>query len=163
MDISIIVAMDENRVIGADGGIPWHLPDDLKWFKRNSLGKTLIMGRRTYESIGRPLPGRTTMVVTRNSGFEAPGCHVCGSFDAALDAAAEMGAHEVVAAGGTSIYAAALPEATRIYMTQVCTRVDGDTYFPHFNEVAWREVWRENHPRDGRHPHDFTFKILERI
>ena len=163
MIVSIIVAADEGGVIGSEGGIPWHLPDDLRWFKKNTLKKTLIMGRRTYESIGRPLPGRETIVVTRNPNYDVAGCQIADSFEMALALAASSGAGEAVAAGGTSIYEAALKVADRIYMTHVHAAVSGDTHFPDsFDPGKWREVWREEHAADARHVFSFTFTILER-
>lgn len=128
--ISIIVAMAENRVIGQNGQLPWDLPEDLQRFKRLTMGHTLVMGRRTFESIGKPLPGRRTIVVSRNPGYVAPGCDVVSSLDAALELAAP--AEEVFICGGAEIYQQALPVAGRIYLTEVDSVIDGDTSFPGF-------------------------------
>ena len=164
MEVSIFVAMDEAGVIGAQGDIPWRLPEDWKWFRRHTMGKALIMGRRTYESIGRPLPGRTTIVVTRRDDFEAPGCLSASSFEAALQLAASQGIEEAVAAGGTAIYAAALPIASKLYITRVHATVEGDTRFPDtFDPAQWRQTWRRDHEADARHQYPFTSMILERL
>jgi dihydrofolate reductase len=158
--ISIIVAMAKNRVIGAHGTIPWHLPEELKRFKRLTLGHHLIMGRRTWESIGRPLPGRTSLVVTRQRGYPAAGAKVVHSLD---DALAACGADdEVFVIGGAELYAQAFPRATRLYLTTVDAEVPGDTRMPEFDVRDWREVSAESFPADARHRYAFRCAVYER-
>lgn len=163
----IVVAVADNGVIGADGGMPWHLSGDLRRVKALTMGKPLIMGRRTYESIGVPLPGRRTIVLTSDPGFAVDGVIVVRDFNAALEAgkaaAAEMGADEIVAFGGARVYALALPMARRLYRTEIHARPDGDTRFPDIVSSQWRELSREIHDGVGRAepPHDYV--TLERI
>jgi dihydrofolate reductase len=158
--ISIIAAIAENGVIGANNRLPWHLPDDLRHFKRITAGHTVITGRRNYESIGRPLPDRRNIVVTRQPGFAAPGCIVVGSIEEALAAAG--GDPEVFVIGGADIYRQTLARAQRLYLTMVHASPTGDTYFPEWSVGEWRELTREDHPADTRHTHAFTFVTLER-
>ena len=159
--ISIIVAMAKNRVIGANGAIPWHLPEELKRFKHLTLGHHLIMGRRTWESIGRPLPGRTSVVVTRQRGYRAPGAKVVHSLDEAL---AACGADdEVFVIGGAELYAQALPRAARLYLTTVEADVPGDTRMPEWAAGDWREVSAETFLADERHRHAFRCAVYERV
>ena len=159
--LSLIVAMAKNRVIGAKGAIPWHLPDELKLFKQLTMGHHMIMGRRTWESIGRPLPGRTTVVVTRHEGYRAPGAIVAHSFDEAI--AACGGDNEVFVIGGSEIFAEALPRADRIYLTTVEAAPEGDTFMPEFDRSEWRETSSQSHPRDARHPHAYHHAVYERV
>lgn len=166
-DVVIVVAVADNGVIGAAGGLPWHLSADLKHAKALTMGKPLIMGRRTYESIGRPLPGRRSIVITRDHAFAPDGVVVVRDFEAALEAAnaaaAEMGADEVIAFGGAEIYARALTLARRIHKTEVHLAPEGDTVFPAFETSDWRETAREDHPAgDGGAP-AHSFVTLERV
>ena len=159
--IVIVVAVADNGVIGADGGMPWRLSGDLRRVKALTMGKPLIMGRRTYESIGRPLPGRKTIVLTSDPAFDVENVTVVADFDAALDAArmaaAEMGTDEIIAFGGAGIYALALPVAERIELTEIHARPEGDTLFPEFERGEWREVSREIHPGGpDEPPHDYV-------
>ncbi|HET7769856.1 MAG TPA: dihydrofolate reductase [Chloroflexota bacterium] len=152
----MIAAMDQNRVIGAKGGIPWRLPDDLKRLRRLTTGSTVVMGRKTYESIGKALPNRRNVIVTRQPGFVAEGCEVVGSMEEAL-------VGDVWVLGGGEIYAQALPRADRMELTFVDTAVsDGDTWFPEWDERDWREVRREHHAADERHAFAFDFVTFER-
>lgn len=160
MKIALIAALDRNRLIGAEGEIPWHLPADLKHFKTTTMGKPLIMGRKTYESIGRPLPGRQNIVLTSRPEYEAPGCTVVHSIPAALAAAAP--AAEVMVIGGGTLYEALLPHAHRLYLTCIDAAFAGDTYFPSFDQDAWQVVSEEAHPPDAKNPHPYRFVILER-
>jgi dihydrofolate reductase len=160
MTISIIVAMDRSGVIGKDGVLPWHLSDDLRRFKRITLGKPIVMGRRTYESIGRPLPGRTNIVVTRRSDYRAPGCLIAASLDDAIRKA--DGAEELMVIGGAALYGDALGRAERIYLTEVDAEIGGDVRFPEFDRSGWCELSREHHPADERHDYGFSFVVLER-
>ena len=160
--ISLIAAMDENRVIGIDNRLPWRLPADMKWFRRHTLGKPVIMGRRTFDSLGRrPLPDRLNIVITRDRAFTAPGAVVVHSIDEALAACGD--APEAMIIGGASFYEQMLPRAQRLYLTLVHTRVQGDAWFPRWDPEDWREVEREEHPADGRNPFPYTFLVLERI
>ena len=152
--------MARNRVIGRDNALPWRLPADLAYFKRVTMGHPVIMGRRTYESIGKPLPGRLNIVVSRNPQFRAPGCTVAGSLDEAWAVAGA--AEEVCVIGGTSLFAEALPVADRIHLTEVGAEVPGDTWFPEFDRGDWTEREVERHGRDERHAHPFRIVVLER-
>lgn len=155
--------MDSSRLIGKDGRLPWHLPDDMKWFKDVTMGKPVIMGRKTYESIPdrfRPLSGRHNIVVTRNRAYRAEGATVGHSVEEALAAAGDV--EEVMVAGGASLYQALLPRADRLYLTLVQGSFEGDVYFPEFDVTAWNETWRRDHEADDRHPYPFSWLILER-
>ncbi|MBI3936868.1 MAG: dihydrofolate reductase [Betaproteobacteria bacterium] len=159
--ISIIVAMAKNRVIGANNAIPWHLPGELKRFRSVTMGHHIVMGRRTYESIGRLLPGRITVIVTRTPGYAAPGAIVAASLDAAIAACGND--DEIFVIGGAQLYAAALPIADRLYLTTVNAEVAGDTYMPDFNPGAWREVSAQSFAADDKNPYAYRFSIHDRI
>jgi dihydrofolate reductase len=158
--ISIIVAMARNRVIGANGGLPWHLPDELKTFKRLTMGHHIIMGRRTWESIGRPLPGRTAIVVTRQPDYRAAGALAAHSLDEAIGLCRDD--DEIFVIGGASLIAEALPRASRLYLTVVDAAPAGDTCMPDFDLSEWREVASEVHAADTRHAHPFRSVTYER-
>ena len=160
MTLSLVVAASSNNVIGRDGGLPWHLPDDLRQFKRLTTGKAVIMGRSTYESIGRPLPDRRNIVMTRNADYVADGCDVVSSVSEAMDAV--EGAEEVMIIGGGQVYRDFLPLADRIYLTRVQAEVEGDTYFPEIDEAAWRLVSSEHHAADEKHRYAFDVMVFER-
>ncbi len=160
MKISLVVAMAENRVIGRANQLPWHLPKDLKFFKRITMGKPMLMGRKTHESIGRRLPGRRNIVMTKDPAYQASGCIVVDSMQAGL-AAAEP-AEEIMVIGGATLYQQTLEAAQRIYLTLVQARIEGDVYLPEINQSLWQEVWRESHPADDRHGYPFNFMLLER-
>ena len=160
MTVSLVVAASTNNVIGRDGGLPWHLPDDLRHFKRITTGKPLIMGRRTFESIGKPLPERQNIVMTRDPDYAAEGCDVVSSVDEALELAGD--AEEVMVIGGGQVYRDFLPRADRIYMTRVQAEVQGDTLFPDFDKNAWRLVSSEHHAADDRHGYAFEMMVFER-
>ena len=157
--IEIVVAMAENRVIGRDGGLPWRLPADMARFRALTMGKPIVMGRRTHESIGRPLDGRLNIIVSRRAGYRAPGCTVTPSLEAALEAAAraEPDTGEIAVIGGASIYEAALPRATRIHLTVVHASIDGDVRFPAIDPGEWKEVSHVDRPADARNPYDLSF------
>jgi dihydrofolate reductase len=159
--VSIVVAMDDHGGIGHEGRLPWHLPSDLKRFKALTLGKPVIMGRRTHESIGRPLPGRTNIVVSRQPGLAIEGCTVVPGLDEALAAAA--GAEEVCVIGGAEIYRLALPSADTLHLTRVHATVDADTHFPSIDAAEWEEIAREDCPPDERHAHAYSFVTLRRV
>jgi dihydrofolate reductase len=158
--IALIVAVAANRVIGRDNALPWRIPEDLKWFKRQTLGKPVIMGRRTWESIGRPLPGRPNIVVTRRAGWSADGAHAADSLDRALELAAGLApaTPELMVIGGAALFAEALPRAARLYLTEIHRDYRGDVLFPPFEQAEWRESARERH--DGDPAYDFV--VLER-
>jgi dihydrofolate reductase len=158
--ISLVAAVASNRVIGRGGRLPWRLPDDLRHFRATTLGKPVIMGRRTFESIGKPLPGRRNVIVTRDPAFSVEGCCVAHDLDVALDLAGA--APEIVVIGGASLYLDFLPRAERIYLTEVHAEVDGDAFFPDLNPADWIEASRERHPADERHEHAFSFVELWR-
>lgn len=153
--------MDEDRVIGIDNRLPWHLPADLHYFKKITLNKPVLMGRRTWDSIGRPLPGRRNIVVTRDATFRPQGCEVFHSVDEALSATRE--ADEVMVIGGASFYAQMLPAADRLYVTLLRgEHFEGDAHFPQWPAEQWLEVSREDHSRDEKNPHDYSFIVYER-
>lgn len=158
--LSLIVALAENRVIGRDNALPWRLPNDLRHFKRLTSGHPIIMGRKNYESIGRPLPERTNIVVTRKSGYVAPGCVVVHSIEAALDAAGA--ATEIFVIGGAELYAQTLARAQRLYVTWVHADVEGATLFPEVDWSEWQELHRERHEADAAHAYAYSFVTLER-
>jgi dihydrofolate reductase len=162
MRISLVVAMAANRVIGRDNGLPWHLPADLQHFKRITMGKPILMGRRTWESIGRPLPGRTSIVITRDAGYSAPGCVVVHTIEAALQAAADCG-DEAMVIGGAEFYRQVLPRANTLYLTRIHADFEGDTLFPELDESEWREVERSDCEPDGKNPYRYSFIRLDRI
>ena len=161
MKVSIIVAASTNNVIGVGGGLPWRLPEDLKRFKELTMGKPMIMGRATWESIGRALPGRQSIVLTRQQNFSAPGCDVVAGIDEALRLAAT--ADEVMVIGGGRIYEQFLSRTDRIYLTRIDLVVEGDTYFPPLEHSKWREVVTESYPLSGQRPHAFEIITLDRI
>jgi dihydrofolate reductase len=159
--ISLIVAMARNRVIGADGRIPWHLPNELKLFKSLTMGHHIVMGRRTYESIGRLLPGRTTVIVTRQHDYNVPGAIVAHSVEEALAVCA--GDDEIFVIGGAELFRDTLPIADRLYLTVVDAEPKGDTFMPDFEAGKWREVKTESFAPDTRHAYGYRFSILERL
>jgi dihydrofolate reductase len=163
MRVTLIAALARDRVLGREGGIPWRLPADLGHFKRTTMGHFLVLGRRTWESIGRALPGRKMVVITRRPDLAVPeGVTVAGSLEEALERAETAGESEVFIAGGGEIYRQALPRADRLDLTEVDLEVEGDTYFPEIDEEEWREISREEHPADDRNPHACRFRVLER-
>jgi dihydrofolate reductase len=157
--VSAIVATDERGGIGHGGRLPWHLPNDLKRFKALTMGKPIVMGRRTFDSIGRALPGRRNIVVSRRPGLVIDGCSVVPSIAAALAAAAD--AAEVCVIGGAEIYRLALPLAGLVHLTKVHATVEADTFFPALDAADWEEIAREHHPADERHAHSYSFLTLQ--
>ncbi len=160
MILSLILAVSENGFIGRDNRLPWHLPADLKHFRALTLGKPIIMGRRTYESLGRPLPERRNILLTRDPGYQAPGCVCVHSVEAALQAAEP--APEVMIIGGAEIYRQFLPRADRLYVTLVHREVEGDARFPPLAEGIWELRSRSDHPPDEKNPYAYSFLLLER-
>jgi dihydrofolate reductase len=155
--------MDRDGAIGKDGALPWRLPADLRHFRRITMGKPIVMGRRTHESIGRVLPGRENIVLSRDPAYQAPGCTVLRDLDAALEHCRKGGAGEVMITGGADVFREALECARRIYLTEVRTTVNGaDTYFPKPDWDKWEEVERSDFAADGDNPYAYSFVILER-
>ena len=171
MRLSLIVAMAKNRTIGLDGAMPWHIPEDLKFFKRVTMGHPVIMGRKTYQSIGAALPGRTNIVVTRNKDFEAADADVVHDLSEALTKAKateelrrpDGGREEIFVIGGADIYGQALPEAQRIYMTEVHQELPGDAFFPELAEGEWKETDRQDHDPETPGGSAYSLVILDRV
>nr|AIA18419.1 Dihydrofolate reductase [uncultured bacterium]AIA18499.1 Dihydrofolate reductase [uncultured bacterium] len=163
MRISTIVAVAKNGVIGKEGGLPWYLPAELARFKEVTMGHPIIMGRKTYESIGRALPGRTNIAITRNKDFKAEGCIVVDSLETAIaEAKKAEGADEIFIIGGEQIYKEAMPLLNRIYLTKVDADVKGDKFF-HYDPKKWKEISSEKHSADEINKYSFTFTTLQRI
>ena len=161
MIISLIWAMDDHRLIGVENRLPWRLPADMRWFRRHTLGKPIIMGRKTFDSFGgRPLPERTNIVVTRDPGYQAEGAVVVYSIDEALQACGD--AEEVMIIGGASFYQQMLPRADRLYVTQVHGQFEGDAWFPEFDWGQWQEVAREEHTIDEKNAYACSFLCFHR-
>lgn len=162
--VTLVVAADEAGGIGLGGGLPWRLPNDLRFFRRVTAGHPLVMGRKTHETIGRALPGRTNIVVTRDPDYRpAAGCHRVGSLEDALALAArEPGGEEVMVVGGGDIFRQALELADRIYLTRVHATLPADVFLFEIDPDIWREIWREEQPVDDRNPHAHSFSLLER-
>jgi dihydrofolate reductase len=159
--ISLVVAVSRNGVIGKAGGLPWHISSDLKLFKATTLGKPIIMGRKTWESLPRkPLPGRINIVITRQAGFVAEGAIVVKNVAGAI--AAASGAEEIAVIGGGEIYHMFLPQAGRVYFTEVDLEVEGDTYFPKLSSSDWRETRSEIYPREPQDSAGFTLRVFDR-
>ena len=167
MRLSLIAAVADNGTIGRDGGLPWRLSNDLRYFRATTMGKPVIMGRKTYESIGKPLPGRPNVVVTRNADFAPEGVTVAPDLDAAVAAAealaSEAGADEILVIGGGALYDATLPRADRLYLTEVHAEIEGDVHFPELDRNEWREISRVAHPAGEKDEHPHSFVVLERI
>lgn len=161
VQLALIAALARNRVIGRDDRLPWHLPADLRFFKQTTMGKPLVMGRRTWESIGRPLPGRRMIVLSRDPGYRASGCTVAHALGEALEMVSVV--PEVMVIGGASLYEQTLPLAERLYLTQVEADVAGDAWFPSWNPREWQLVWEETHPADVDHAWPYRFQRLERM
>ena len=160
MSLSIVVAMDENRLIGKDNKLPWHLPADLAYFKKITTGKSIVMGRKTYDSIGRPLPNRRNIVISRNSKTLITGCEVLTSIDEVLSTTKDE--DEVMIIGGASLCEQLLPQVSRLYITKIEGKFDGDVYFPEYDESDWRQVSCESHLSDDSNQHAYHFLVLER-
>lgn len=160
--ISAILAMDEKRLIGRDNQLPWHLPADLQHFKAITSGSPILMGRKTYESIGRPLPNRTNIIMTRDTSYMAPGCHVVTSLDQALQTATAENNKEIFIIGGAEIYRQCLPRIQRIYLTIIHHVFEGDTHFPELNAKEWIETEKTTHQPDEKNQYSYSFIQLER-
>ncbi len=152
--------MDRNRVIGNNDSLPWHISADLKNFKKISMGKPIVMGRKTHDSIGRPLPGRENIIITRDKTYQAEGCTILNSIDEIFEHCKDI--EEVMITGGSEIYKHTLDQATRLYLTEVHTEIEGDTFFPEFNRAEWSEVSREAYTADEKNDFDYSFVVLEK-
>ena len=161
MRLSIVVAMDDNRLIGSKNQLPWHLPADLAYFKKLTTGKSILMGRKTYDSIGRPLPNRRNIVITRNSNISIPGCEVVSSIDHALELTKED--PEVMVIGGASLCEQLLPKINRLYITKIDGVFEGDVFFPKYDDFEWLEVSCESHPKDNSNAYSYKFIVLDRV
>lgn len=160
MIISMISAMSKGRVIGLNGTMPWHLPADLANFKRITMGSPVIMGRKTYDSIGMPLPGRKNIVLSRSDGFSIKGCDVVSDLDSALELANDE--NQIFIIGGQQLYQQALPLAQRLYLTHIDAQFEGDTFFPDYSLIEWVQLSLDKHPADDKNPWPYRFEILER-
>lgn len=164
--LSIIVAMANNRTIGRNNKLPWYLPQDLQYFKRITMGKPIIMGRKTFESIGHPLPGRINIVVTRQQQWTREGVRVAHSTEEAIQLADSQavidGVDEVMLIGGAELYRSALPAADTVYLTHVNADIEGDAFFPELDNSLWQEVHRQSFPACDNNPHDYAFCVLQR-
>ena len=158
--VNLIAALSRNRVIGRDQRIPWNIRGEQAYFKKVTLGHPIVMGRKTWESIGRPLPGRRNIVVTRRQGYAAAGAEVVSSLDDALARAGDV--TDVFVIGGGELYAQALPRADRLFLTEIDADFDGDTFFPAVERSAWREASRETHPPEPDRPFSYSFVVYER-
>jgi dihydrofolate reductase len=161
MKLSIIVAMDRNRVIGKGDALPWHISEDLKHFKKITMGKPIIMGRKTHESIGRPLPGRENIILTRDTSYQPEGCTVLHSMEEIIQHCKNV--QEVMITGGAEIYNLSFEKVTQLYLTEVHAEIEGDTFFPKFDRSKWKEVSREDFKADEKNEFDYSFVLLERV
>jgi dihydrofolate reductase len=161
MRISAVVAMSENHVIGVQNKLPWHMPADLQHFKTITINKPVMMGRKTYESIGRPLPNRLNVIISRDPSFKADGCSVYHSVDDAMSAIKNN--EEIFIIGGAILFSEMLPRIKRIYLTVIHEHVEGDAFFPELNKKEWKEVESVKHHADERNPHDYSFITLDRV
>ena len=162
MKISAIVAAASNNVIGKNNDMPWHMPADLKHFKSITTGHHIIMGRKNYQSIGRPLPNRTNVIITSNRQFYVSGCKIVHSLEEALTIAHEANEREAFIIGGGSIYNLALPIIDKIYFTEIHAQIEGDVFFPALSNKLWSCVQKEFHSADEKNPYDYTFKVFVR-
>ena len=165
MILSFIAAVSENNAIGKHNSLPWHLPEDLKFFKKTTMGKPVIMGRKTFESLGRPLPGRLNIVLSGNKDLKLPdGVLVYDDVNLALERLQSENTEEGFILGGGKIFATTMPVADRMYITRVNTIIpDADTFFPDIDHTHWKMVWEENHSADNQHKYDYTFQQYERV
>lgn len=161
MRISIITAMDNNRLIGKENGLPWKIPADLQFFKKVTMSKPIVMGRKTFESIGRPLPGRKNIIITRDNDYTADGCEVVYSIDQAVSLAGHV--DEVMVIGGANIYQQFITQADRLYLTIVHGEFSGDAWFPEIDFSQWQLAEKEDHKADEKNESDYSFEVYDRI
>lgn len=162
MKISAIVAASKNWVIGKDNEIPWYVPNDLRYFRRMTLGHHIILGRKNYESIGKPLPKRTNLIISRDTNFEAPGCHVFNSIDEAIKFAKKNKEDELFICGGGQIYIQTMDKVDKLYFTEIEAVIEGDVYFPEIDPSEWELISTERNQADDRHEYGYNFMIYER-
>ncbi len=162
MTLSIIVAASENNVIGINNHLPWHLPVDMKYFKDTTMGKPIVMGRKSFEELGRVLPGRPNIMITRQPSYAAEGLYIVPSLEAGIEKAKTFGTEEIFITGGGEIFKIALPIVDRLYLTRVHAEVTGDTYFPEFDPKGWKLVKNDRHEKDEKHAYALTFQVWER-
>lgn len=162
MIISAIVAASKNWVIGKDNEIPWYIPNDLRYFRRMTLGHHIILGRKNYESIGKPLPKRTNLIITRDTDFEAPGCLVMHNIDDAINHAKKQKEEEVFICGGGQIYAQTMDRVDKLYFTEIEAVVEGDVFFPEIDFSKWNQISIERNQADERHEYGYNFMVYER-
>lgn len=162
MTISLVVAASENNVIGKDNRLLWHLPNDMKFFKNTTWGMPVIMGRKTYESLGKPLPGRTNIVMTRHREWNAEGTKVAANMDEAMKAAADTDAKEVFVIGGGEIFKQVLPDADKVYLTRVHTKLEGDAFFPELTASDWKLLSQLDFTSDAKHAYAYSFQVWQR-
>jgi len=160
MNISLIFGMDKNRLIGCNNALPWHLPADMQWFRKHTLGKPILMGRKTYASIGKPLPKRLNIILTRQANLHIEGCTTVHHLDAAKEAAKD--AEELMVMGGAEIYQICLPHANRLYITHIDGEFEGDTWFPNIDLSDWERVYHESHLADEKNAYSYLFEIWQR-
>jgi dihydrofolate reductase len=162
MTISLVVAASENNVIGKDNRLLWHLPNDMKFFKNTTWGMPVIMGRKTFESLGKPLAGRTNIVMTRDQQWSAAGTKVSADMEAAMKLAADTDAKEVFVIGGGEIFKQALPQANRVYLTRVHTNIEGDAFFPELKTSEWKLLTQHDFEPDAKHQYGYSFQVWQR-
>jgi dihydrofolate reductase len=162
MIIALVLAVSENGVIGKDNALPWRLPADLRYFRKVTASYPLIMGRKTFDSVGRPLPGRRNIIITRQANFQIPGCDVVHTLDEAIQLAQSTNAPQISIVGGAEIFRQALPLATRIYLTRIHAEFEGDAFFAIPDPEKWKEVSRDDHLADAENPYSYSFIVYER-
>lgn len=155
VSLSIISAMDENRLIGCNNALPWHLPADMAFFKQTTMNKPILMGRKTFESIGRPLPGRRNIIISRDTSYRIDGCDTANNIQAALELIADQ--PEAMLIGGASLYQQTMDLADRLYITEIQDKFSGDAWFPAIDPAQWRETWREQHQPDDKNIYPYAF------
>ncbi|HIP94094.1 MAG TPA: type 3 dihydrofolate reductase [Leucothrix sp.] len=163
MRLSMIAALGKNRVIGNNNKMPWHLPADLQFFKKTTMGSPIIMGRKTYDSIGRPLPGRLNIVLSRNENLLIDGCTVVNSLEEAFVAVAPQNPDEIFITGGAYLYNKFIEDADRLYLTLIDEKFSGDTFFPDYTQYDWKQIEKNNHSADDENPHAYSFITLDRL
>lgn len=163
MKLSLIAAIDEGHLIGTEGGLPWHLPADMKNFRAVTMGKPIIMGRATYESIGKPLDGRTNVIITRNTDYHAEGCIVTHSIEDAIKASEQTSADEAIIIGGGQLYNQTIEQADRLYLTLIRSHLVGDTHFPDYTQYEWKEASNTKLHADDKNAFDMNFIVLDRV
>lgn len=158
--ISLIWAMDRNRLIGCNNALPWKFPADMAWFRKSTMGKPVLMGRKTFDSIGRPLPGRINLVLTRQKNLQIEGCTTISDLDELTTLSNDS--KEIMVMGGAEIYALLLDQADRLYITEIDGEFEGDAWFPEFDRSGWQKIFQETHQPDEKNPYPYSFTILER-